>query len=131
MLSVPQKLVVVDLFAGGGGASEGIRQALGVAPRVAAFLTKFYGDGGQLQRVDEPLHTIPTLDRFGLVSVEIDGTRYVVTDIGMRMLQPRELATAQGFGPEYILTGSKRNQVARAIVQAQFGEAPDLEVQAA
>lgn len=118
------------------------RRDLGNAKLVAAFLTKFYGEGGQLQRVDEPLHTIPTLDRFGLVTVEIDGSSYVISDIAMRMLEPRELATAQGFGPEYVLTGSRRSQiarignsvcppVARAVVQAQFGEAPDLEVQAA
>jgi DNA (cytosine-5)-methyltransferase 1 len=36
-----------------------------------------------------------------------------IVDIGMRMLTPRELATAQGFPASYILTGSKRNQVAR------------------
>lgn len=61
----------VDLFAGGGGASEGIRRA------------------------------------------------------------PRELATAQGFGPEYILGGTQESQIARignsvpppvveALVAAQF-----------
>jgi DNA (cytosine-5)-methyltransferase 1 len=31
----------------------------------------------------------------------------------MRMLQPRELARAQGFGEDYILTGTKSSQVAR------------------
>lgn len=83
------------------------------ARRVAAFLTKFYGEGGQLQGVGEPLHTISTLDRFGLVTVELEGEPYVVVDIAMRMLHPRELANAQGFGPEYVLTGNKRDQVAR------------------
>lgn len=98
---------------------------------VAAFLTKYYGTGGQHQRPDEPLHTIPTVDRFGLVTVAVDGVPHVITDIGMRMLQPRELALAQGFDDAYILTGSKREQVARignsvcppvarAIVAAQF-----------
>jgi three-Cys-motif partner protein len=99
---------------------------------VAAFLTKHYSSGGQWQRPDVPLHTIPTLDRFGLVTVELDGEPYVIADIGMRMLQPRELARAQGFEDTYVLTGSKREQVARignsvcppvarAVVAALFG----------
>lgn len=101
---------------------------------VAAFLTKFYGTGGQWSGLDEPMHTIPTIDRMGLVTVRIDGEEYVITDIGFRMLQPRELARAQGFDDAYILTGNKREQVARignsvcppvarAVVAAQF---PDL-----
>jgi len=36
-----------------------------------------------------------------------------VADIGMRMLQPHELLAAQGFRPDYILTGTKTSQVAR------------------
>ena len=106
------------------------------APKVAAFLCKYYGTGGQHQGCGEPLHTVPTVvDRFGLVTVTIDGEAYVLADIGLRMLQPRELANAQGFGPEYILTGNKREQVARignsvcppvaaAVVAAQFGREP-------
>jgi DNA (cytosine-5)-methyltransferase 1 len=104
------------------------------AHRVAAFMTKYYG-AGIGQRVDEPLPTITTLDRFGLVTVTLEGTPYVVTNIGMRMLQPRELARAQGFPDNYVLTGSKRDQVGRignsapphvvaAVVAAQFGREP-------
>jgi DNA (cytosine-5)-methyltransferase 1 len=81
--------------------------------RVAAFLTKFYGEGSTSQPLDRPLDTIVTKDRFGLVQVLVDGEPHVIVDIGMRMLQPRELATAQGFGPEYKLTGTKSEQVAR------------------
>ena len=101
---------------------------------VAAFMTKFYGQGGQHQGLDEPLHTVRTHDCFAVVTVDIDGETYAIVDIGMRMLSPRELATAQGFGPDYILTGSKRDQVARignsvcppvakAVVESQFGGA--------
>lgn len=67
---------------------------------VTAFLTKYYGQGVG-QSLDEPLHTIPTKDRFGLVTVH--GQDYRITDIGMRMLQPRELFNAQGFPTEYII----------------------------
>ncbi|WP_265286896.1 DNA cytosine methyltransferase [Verminephrobacter eiseniae] len=49
----------------------------------------------------EPLHTIPTHDRFGLVTVQIGGEPYVITDIGMRMLQPHELYASQGFPAHY------------------------------
>lgn len=41
------------------------------------------------------------------------GEPYALTDIGMRMLQPRELASAQGFRSDYALTGTKTQQVAR------------------
>ena len=78
---------------------------------VCAFLTKYYGEGGQDQHIGDPLHTIPTVDRFGLVTVEQQ--QYRIADIGMRMLQPRELARAQGFPEDYILTGTQREQVGR------------------
>jgi DNA (cytosine-5)-methyltransferase 1 len=38
---------------------------------------------------------------------------YLMTDIGLRMLQPHELAKAQGFPDDYILTGTKSEQVAK------------------
>lgn len=68
---------------------------------VQAFLVKFYGQGGQWAGLDEPMHTLPTRDRMGLVTVA--GEQYRIADIGLRMLQPHELAKAQGFGPDYIL----------------------------
>ncbi|MDQ2139893.1 hypothetical protein RBI14_17165 [Alcaligenaceae bacterium B3P038] len=40
--------------------------------------------GGQDQDAREPMHTIPTKDRLGLVTVA--GEPYVIADIGMRML---------------------------------------------
>lgn len=66
---------------------------------VCAFLTKYYGEGGQDQGLGDPLHTIPTVDRFGLVTVEQQ--QYRIADIGMRMLEPRELYRAQGFPESY------------------------------
>jgi DNA (cytosine-5)-methyltransferase 1 len=71
-----------------------------VTVEVGAFLTKFYGTSTG-QGVDAPLDTITTHDRFGLVTVE--GVDYEITDIGMRMLQPRELFRAQGFPDSYII----------------------------
>ncbi|RSU21230.1 DNA cytosine methyltransferase [Sphingomonas koreensis] len=73
------------------------------ALRVAAFLIKYYGneDGGH--GLDRPIGTVTTLDRFAVVTVTIDAVTYVIVDIGMRMLTPRELANAQGFPPSYVL----------------------------
>lgn len=67
---------------------------------VRAFLIKYYGQG-EGQKLDNPLHTITTKDRFGLITVA--GTEYQIVDIGMRMLTPRELFRAQGFSDDYII----------------------------
>ena len=67
---------------------------------VRAFLTAYYGSD-QDTPLGDPLHTITTKPRFGLVTVE--GQPYAIADIGMRMLQPRELYTAQGFPASYII----------------------------
>lgn len=37
------------------------------------------------------------------VTIEVDGITLVLTDIGMRMLTPRERFTANGFPPDYII----------------------------
>ena len=67
---------------------------------VRAFLTAFYGNEKDGNSVDEPLRTIPTRDRFGLVT--IGQQDYEIADIGFRMLPPVELFKAQGFPESYI-----------------------------
>ena len=69
---------------------------------VRAFLVKFYSSGGQHAHLRDPMPTLPTHDRIGLVTVA--GIEYAIVDIGLRMLQPHELAAAQGFPPGYLLT---------------------------
>lgn len=67
---------------------------------VRAFLLKYYSGGdGQQQDMFAPVHTVTTKDRFAIVTVH--GERYVIADIGMRMLAPRELFRAQGFPDSY------------------------------
>nr|WP_244600821.1 DNA cytosine methyltransferase [Agrobacterium sp. LAD9] len=44
-------------------------------------------------------------DEREFVTLEIDGLTFVVVDIGMRMLTPRELYTAQGFPADYKIDG--------------------------
>ena len=66
---------------------------------VSAFLIKYYGTGCG-QTLEEPLATITTKDRFGLVNVvvELDGEKYILKDIFLRMLKAEpELKLMQGF----------------------------------
>lgn len=67
---------------------------------VRAFLLKYYSTE-QDPRLEAPLGTVTTKDRFGLVTVH--GEPYAIVDIGMRMLTPRELYRAQSFPPDYII----------------------------
>lgn len=67
---------------------------------VRAFLIKYYGQGIG-QEVNEPLDTIPTHDRFGLVTIA--GADYQIVDIGLRMLEPKELYGCQGVPDDYII----------------------------
>lgn len=101
---------------------------------VRAFLTAYYGseeDAGQ--RADEPLRTITTKDRLGLVTVA--GVDYQIVDIGMRMLEPHELLRAQfgRFAENYDLSPARTKsgkvrlignsvcpEVAEALVAANF-----------
>lgn len=67
---------------------------------VRAFLIKYYGQGIG-QDIQEPLDTVVSKDRFGLVTIYDQD--YQIIDIGMRMLEPRELFNAQGFPKNYII----------------------------
>ena len=67
---------------------------------VQAFLVKYFSSG-TAKSVDEPLDTVTTRDRFALVTIH--GEQYIITDIKMRMLQPRELFNAQGFPRNYVI----------------------------
>lgn len=112
--------LMIDNFAGGGGASTGIERALGRpvdvainsglpseqlarAVQVAAFLVKCYRAAEHGQALDRPIDTVTSLARFAVVTVTIDAITYVIVDICMRMLSRRELANAQGFPADYVL----------------------------
>lgn len=81
------------------------------------FLIKYYGTGVATS-VHTPLNSVTTHDRFGLVRpiVTIAGQQYEL-DIRFRMLQPHELALAQGFLPTYRFAGPK-TQIVRQIGNA-------------
>jgi DNA (cytosine-5)-methyltransferase 1 len=75
------------------------------ASMVAALLAPYYGSGSGTNGWDlrDPAPTVSTKDRLQLVTVHLDGEPYVITDIGMRMLQPHELYAAQGFPDDYVI----------------------------
>ena len=104
---------------------------------VRAFLIKYYGECTG-QDIKAPLDTVTSHDRFGLVTVnDVD---YQIVDIGLRMLEPRELYGCQGFPDDYIIdhdyTGKKYSRTeqvkrcgnavpppfARALVKANLPE---------
>lgn len=91
------------------GIGQDIREPLGTVTanaggghfgEVRAFLIKYYGDATG-QDIKSPLDTVTTKDRFGLVTIE--GVDYQIVDIGLRMLEPRELYGCQGFPDDYII----------------------------
>lgn len=94
------------------------------AVETAAFLVKYYATNGenevsQIQAADRPIDTITTRARFAVVTVTIDAVTYVIVDIGLRMLKPRELARAQGFPDSYVL-----NPVVRKKLRGKWVERP-------
>lgn len=70
---------------------------------VRAFLAAYYSSGSGMtgHAASDPLPSVMPHDRFALVTVA--GVDYAIVDIGMRMLQPRELFRAQGFHDSYVI----------------------------
>lgn len=64
-------------------------------------LIVYYGSGPQFQHLDRPCRTVPTVDRFGLVTA----------DDCFRMLQPAELRRIMGFPADYHLAGTRRDRI--------------------
>ncbi len=100
---------------------------------VRALLVGYYGNERDGQAVNVPIRTITAKERYALV--EVEGQIHQITDIGMRMLTPRELARAQGFPDSYSLLEGVHSrtkqiahignsvvpQVSRALVEANVG----------
>jgi DNA (cytosine-5)-methyltransferase 1 len=75
------------------------------------FLIVYYGSDGDgsrgWQKLDDPLRTVTTLDRFALVKPGLSGEGPV-----MRMLQPTELQAAMGFQETFKLNhGNRRDKI--------------------
>lgn len=110
---------------------------IGAVALVEPYLIKFYGTG-RAASVDKPLGTVTTKHRFGLARpmVEIQGERFLL-DIRFRMLQPHELAAAQGFHSWHKFKGNKTEVVKqignavprrtfRALIVAVISQSPDV-----
>lgn len=117
---------------------------------VAAFMAPYYGSGsGETGRdLRQPAPTATTKDRLQLVTVQIDGSAYVITDIGMRMLKPHELFKANGFPDDYVIAPEFNGKAIpgyaqvrmcgnsvppvwpRALVEANFAHESKLKAQA-
>jgi len=76
----------------------------GAIQLVEPFIIQYYGNG-EPRNINQPVDTVTTHDRFAL----IEGTYKL--DIRFRMLQPNELAAAQGFPSTYQFTGTKTETV--------------------
>lgn len=102
---------------------------------VRALMLKYHGgerDHARGQQLGLPMRTVDTSNRFATVTAH--GERYEIADIGMRLLEPHELAAAQGFPADYSLDAARTKtakirlvgnsvcpQVAEAIVAANVG----------
>ena len=77
--------------------------------------------------MNEPMRTITAGgNHFGEVRtvIKIQGEDYVIADIGLRMLTPRELFNAQGFPPDYAIdTGLDGKPITKAAQVARCGNA--------
>lgn len=78
----------------------------GAVSLIEPFLVSFYGSGVNVSSVREPLRTLTTRDRFGLVQP-------AHLDITFRMLKVHEGAAAMGFPEGYRFAGTVRDQMAQ------------------
>ncbi|OFE11424.1 hypothetical protein PHACT_12775 [Pseudohongiella acticola] len=90
------------------------------AMRVSGFLMQYYSEGGQWSGLDKPTNTITTKERLALVTVYLQGAPYVIVDIRLRMLTPRELFRAQGFPDSYIIDRGHDGRVFPKYKQVRF-----------
>ena len=88
---------------------------------VSPFLIEYYGNGETRNPFEEPLATITTHDRFGIIEGRIltfpDGRKYKL-DITHRMLSAAELAAATGFPSGYRFAGgdtAAKKQIGNAV----------------
>lgn len=78
------------------------------------FLVEYYGNS-DAQSLSEPLPTVTMIDKHALCLPDLYPWGL---DIRYRMLQPRELAAAQGFPPEYEFAGDTKKAVTEQIGNA-------------
>jgi DNA (cytosine-5)-methyltransferase 1 len=85
---------------------------------ILGFLQQYYSTGEKNhQALDDPLGALTAKARHGLVTVNVGRETFVITDIGMRMLEPEEGAAAHGFRPgslpDTITIGGKEKRLTK------------------
>lgn len=90
------------------------------ALRCAAFLMRYHGTGGQWADLRDPTTTVTTHDRLALVTVWLKGEPWVIVDICLRMLVPRELYNAQDFPPTYVIDRTATGKVLTKTAQVRM-----------
>jgi DNA (cytosine-5)-methyltransferase 1 len=72
-----------------------------------------YYQHGQMAPVGAAAPTVTTLERHALVTgaQRVDTAAIAVEDCGFRMLVPREIQAAMAFPADYVVTGTRREQV--------------------
>ena len=89
---------------------------------IKTYLTKLTGNEENLGYWDEVRKMLNEYAGYDIkdneiLIMEIDKIQYFISDIAMRMLEPKELARAQGFPPDYVLqvdeSYTKSDQIAR------------------
>jgi DNA (cytosine-5)-methyltransferase 1 len=82
-----------------------------VMPPAWSWLMTYYNHG-RLAQVSESAPTVTTLERHALIAASQQAEeRIAVEDCGFRMLVPKEIQAAMAFPDDYILTGTRREQV--------------------
>lgn len=90
------------------------------ALQCAAFLMRYHASGGQWADLRDPVTTITTHDRLALVTVWLKGEPWVIVDITLRMLVPRELYNAQDFPPSYVIDRTAHGKVLTKTAQVRM-----------
>lgn len=90
------------------------------ALQCAAFLMRYHANGGQWADLRDPMTTITTHDRLALVTVWLKGEPWVIVDITLRMLVPRELYNAQDFPPSYVIDRTAAGKVLTKTAQVRM-----------
>ncbi len=94
--------------------------ASGAGILARGFLLKYYGNGDNVESVEDPLPTLTTKDRCMLVRPIVIGDRFL--DIRIRMIQPHELSAGMGFPRSYEFVGN------RGEVVKQIGNAVEVNI---
>jgi len=108
--------IIIDSFAGGGGEKQKGSAAdapLGTVTAIDHNAVVMNGaDMLYWPQVRELLNKYAeyTIADNEVLIFEIDGIRYFIGDIEMRMLLPRELYGCQGFPPDYIIDRGRDNK---------------------